>query len=182
MSNIVTFPDERLNQIAEPVAMGERVREIIDAMWEALRQNPNGIGLAAPQIGINKRIIVARVPIKHFSATAIVKHVIINPQILDYRGERELGWEGCLSFPDKQVKIPRWPRITVVGYDARWEAQKIGAKGLVARVLQHEMDHLDGRNLAYYARLAHEAEQEAIAKKKLEEQQIELPFENSGPG
>lgn len=173
MNNIITFPDERLNQHAAEVPVGERCRELVEAMMKTLEMRVGGIGLAAPQIGVMKRVIVVRVPIRHFQHTALVKHIIINPVLVDHQGEMELGWEGCLSFPDKQVQIPRWPRIQVTGYNLQWEPIKIGAKGLVARALQHEIDHLDGRNLAYYARIADEVEQQ----RKREEQQMELSLE-----
>jgi peptide deformylase len=159
---ILTWPDPRLNGVAAPVQHGERVREIVDAMFAELDRSPTGIGLAAPQIGIMKRIIVARVPLKHFGGTNIIRHVIINPVLTWHdKGPMHLGWEGCLSFPDKQVQVPRWRRIKVEGYDQRWNHHVVGANNeLVARVLQHEMDHLDGRNLATYARIAYEIEEE----------------------
>jgi peptide deformylase len=175
---IVTWPDERLSQVAAPVEPGERVREIVDAMWAALDASADGIGLAAPQIGVMKRIIVARVLLKHFGHTTVVKHVIVNPVLtLHYdKGPMTLGWEGCLSFPGKQVQVPRWQRIQVTGQDQRGNHHVVGAKGLMARVLQHEIDHLNGRNLAYYARVAYE-----IDEAKKGEQQLELPFDGS-PG
>jgi peptide deformylase len=174
---IVTWPDPRLDEVAVPVQPGERVREIVDAMWAALDASADGIGLAAPQIGIPKRIIIARVLIKHFGHTSIVKHVIVNPVLTQHeKGPMTLGWEGCLSFPGKQVQIPRWRRIQVTGLDQRGNYLVVGAKDLVARVLQHEMDHLDGRNLAYYARTAYEIDE----ARKREEQQIKLPL--GGPG
>lgn len=192
--NIVQWPDPRLGVVCEPVPQGESCRDLIQRMFNILEMSANGIGLAAPQIGIMKRVIVARVPFKHFGGTQIIKHAFINPVLLSHQGVREEAFEGCLSFPDKEVSIPRWPRIQVGGFNAKWEWTVSGAKGLVARVLQHEMDHLDGRNLAFYAKLAYDVEQEKKRKEQLEaemahaaqaaefeEQQIELPLE-SGPG
>ena len=173
---IVTWPNPILDQVAAPVPLGERCRELVDAMLKTLESSVNGIGLAAPQIGVSKRVIVCRVPIKHFGGTAIVKHIIINPELTWWKGQMVEGWEGCLSFPDKQVSIPRYTRIQVRGYNLQWEPIVIGAKGLVARVLQHEIDHLNGKHLAYYARMAHETEQQ---RSKTEEQ-VPLSFK-AGP-
>jgi len=172
------WPDSILDQIAEPVPVGERCRELVDAMMKTLESSANGVGLAAPQIGVSKRVIVCRVPIKHFGGVHIVKHVIINPELIWWKGQMVEGWEGCLSFPDKQVLIPRYMRIQVRGYNLQWEPITVGAKGLVARVLQHEIDHLNGRHLAYYARMAHEIEE----AKKAASEQLSLSFEGGhGP-
>jgi peptide deformylase len=102
---------------------------------------------------------------------ATIRHTLINPEVIWHGGELAMGWEGCLSFPAerpgtfRQVLVPRYPRIKVRGYTVKWEPVTIGAKGLVARALQHEIDHLNGRTLATYARMAHEVQkqQEAAA-------------------
>lgn len=169
MSNIVTWPDPRLEQVCEPVPHGERCRELVEALFAELERHPTGVGLAAPQLGVMKRVIVVRVPIVHFQTRGLVKHHIINPVIVWHNPRDKMveAWEGCLSFPDKQVSIPRWRHIKVQGFNLRWEPIEIGAKNLVARVIQHEVDHLDGRTLAHYARIAHEVEQE---RRKAEEQ------------
>lgn len=172
-SQIVQWPDPRLGVTCEPVPHGESCRDLVERMFAVLEASSNGVGLAAPQLGIMKRVIVARVPVKHFAGTTLVKHAIINPVLTWAKGTMELGWEGCLSFPDKQVQIPRWPRIQIQGYNLRWEHTTIGAKGLVARVLQHELDHLDGKTLAYYAKLAYDIEQER------KQQALELPVNAS---
>lgn len=177
--NIIQWPDERLSQVCAPVEHGERCRELVDGMLATLEASGNGIGLAAPQVGVMKRVIVVRVPHKHFGGTQIVKHVIINPQIFAHQGEMVEGWEGCLSFPDHQVSVPRWPRIQVVGYDLRWEPIKIGAKGLVARAIQHEIDHLNGITIAHYARIAYE---KTLADAQEVEQQLGLFQSEGGPG
>lgn len=159
---ILTYVEhaELLEQRSEPVEHGERCRELVDAMFEAMAY-PLGIGLAAPQIGERKRIIICQVPHKKGSKlTSVTKHVIINPVITWQKGQMVLGREGCLSFPGDSVLVPRWPRITVEGFDLRWNPIKVGAKGLVARVLQHEIDHLDGVTLETYVRVAKEAFEE----------------------
>jgi peptide deformylase len=100
-----------------------------------------GIGLAAPQIGISKKLIVAGVEDK------IVK--LANPEIIFSRGHDKMA-EGCLSVPDTRVEIERYTEITVKGLDEKGEAIEMEATGLLARVLQHEIDHLNGKLIIDY--------------------------------
>lgn len=165
MSEVIKWPDPRLEQKAEPVEHGERCRELIEEMFASL--GPTGIGLAAPQLGIMKRIIVIKVPLRGLGQHQLgnfVKHAVINPTITWYKPGLQEAMESCLSFPGREVSVFRWQRITVEGFDVKWNPIKIGAKDLVARVLQHEIDHLEGRTLAFYALKAHEAEQATLAK------------------
>ena len=157
MAKVLTWPNEILTRKASPVPYGEKCRELVDSMFDAM-DYPNGIGLAAPQIGVDKRIIVVKVPaIKNGMIVAgATKHTLINPEIIWKKGQLEMGYEGCLSFPGERVAVPRWPRIKVRGFTIRWEPVTIGGKGLVARVLQHEIDHLNGITLDHYAKLAKE--------------------------
>lgn len=179
MSEIVKWPDPRLEQTAEEVPHGERCRELIEEMFAAL--GPTGIGLAAPQLGIMKRVIVIKVPLRGIGQHQLgnfVKHGIINPVITWHKEGFQEAAEGCLSFPGIEVVIPRWQRITVEGFDVKWNPIKVGAKDLVARALQHEIDHLNGRSLAYYARLAHEANEAAVKKTNEEAERLEqIPLE-----
>ena len=94
-----------------------------------------GLGLAAPQIGVAKRIFVYDV--------GEGPHALVNPKIVSTRGE-EWGVEGCLSVPGLQGEVPRAAAITVTGINENGEKVKIKADGMLARVFQHEMDHLDG--------------------------------------
>ena len=164
MTDIVKWPDPRLEQKAEPVPHGERCRELIEDMFASL--GPTGIGLAAPQIGVMKRIIVINVPLGGIGqhGTNRQKLAIINPVMTWAKPGMIEGKEGCLSFPGIEVSIPRYMRITVQGYDVRWSPMTHTARNLVARVLQHEMDHLEGRCLATYARMIDELEQARLAK------------------
>jgi len=157
MSKVLTWPNNKLTKVAKEVKHGESCRALIEAMFEAL-EYPTGIGLAAPQIGVNKRVIVINVPAMKNGKllSGSTKHAIINPVIAWKKGAMVLGPEGCLSFPGEQVIVPRWPRVKVQGFDVRWNPITIGGKGLVARVLQHEIDHLDGRTLDHYAQIAKE--------------------------
>jgi len=101
-----------------------------------------GIGLAAPQIGISKKLIVAEVGEKTIK--------LANPQILDIRGSCNMA-EGCLSIPDITVDIERPDRIIVEGLNEKGQTVEIKANGLLARVLQHEIDHLKGKLIIDYA-------------------------------
>lgn len=107
---------------------------IIEKMVDVMVAN-EGIGFAAPQIGIGKQIIVVR------SDEDIIK--LINPVILKKEGEEEAK-EGCLSLPDIYVDVKRAVYISVKGMNERWEPVIIEAEGLTARILQHEIDHLNG--------------------------------------
>ncbi len=165
MATVLKWPHEMLTKTATPVPHGEKCRDIIEAMFDAM-DFPTGIGLAAPQIGEDKRIIVIHVPAikKDRFVSGATKLSIINPEIFWKKGAMEIKPEGCLSFPGAQVMIPRWPRIKVRGFDLRWNPITIGGKGLVARVLQHEIDHLMGRTLDHYVRLAAEEGQNVVVR------------------
>ncbi len=163
MAKILEWPHEILTKVTALVEHGDKCRDLIEEMFASM-DFPNGIGLAAPQIGVNKRVIVIKVPaVKNGrNVSGATKHAIINPVITWKKGEMEIKPEGCLSFPGACVMVPRWPRIKVQGFDIRWNPITIGGKGLIARVLQHEIDHLMGRTLDHYVRLAAEAGQDVV--------------------
>ena len=165
MAKVLEWPNKMLTKVATKVPHGEKCRDLIEAMFDAM-DFPTGIGLAAPQIGEDKCIIVIKVPAskRGRSVSCATKQVIINPSIIWKKGGMEIKPEGCLSFPGAQVMVPRWPRIKVIGFDLRWNPITIGGKGLVARVLQHEIDHLMGRTLDHYVRLALEEGQDVVIK------------------
>jgi peptide deformylase len=111
------------------------IERLVRDMWDTMYDAP-GVGLAAPQLGISLRVLVA--------AYEDEKAVLINPEILKKEGE-EIGTEGCLSIPGYVGEnIRRAGRIVVKGRNEKGTAVKIAAEGWFARVLQHEMDHLDG--------------------------------------
>lgn len=103
---------------------------MIETMHEA-----NGIGLAAPQVGVSQRILVAQVEER--------LHVLINPRITKREG-KEVGTEGCLSIPGVLADVPRAARVVLKGKNRRGRGVSLDAEGLLARVIQHEVDHLDG--------------------------------------
>lgn len=134
-AKIVTYGKDVLRKTAEEVPeFNEEIRELIEVMYRGLEEF-RGLGLAAPQIGVSKRVFVYDV--------GEGKHAIINPRIVKSSGE-EAAVEGCLSIPGLQGEVPRALRVTVVGLDENGAKVKIKAEGLLARVFQHEIDHLDG--------------------------------------
>jgi peptide deformylase len=136
---IVVYPDPILKKKASPVKnIGEEelnlVREMIDFMLEN-----NGVGLAANQIGINKSVFVASPTMKREDVL-----VLFNPRIIEKRGFIE-EMEGCLSLPGISAPVKRAIAVVVEGLDLNGEKQRIKATGLLARIIQHEVDHLNGK-------------------------------------
>lgn len=136
---ILHYPDPRLRRRAEPVAhVDARIRTVVDDMVETMYQAP-GIGLAAPQIDVLKRIIVIDT-----SETKDDLHVFINPEIVSRDGEQTLE-EGCLSVPGIYDNVTRAQRITVRALDREGQSFELEASGLLATCVQHEIDHLNGK-------------------------------------
>jgi peptide deformylase len=134
------YPDPVLRIAADPVGdVDGDVKRLVERMSEVMRQ-AHGVGLAAPQLGILRRILVYRV-----SSDGEI-HALINPELRERSEETESDTEGCLSLlgGDLQVPVERHVRIVVVAVDADGNEVEIDAEGLEARVIQHEIDHLDG--------------------------------------
>ena len=112
------------------------VQRLIDNMIETMRQ-ANGVGLAAPQVGVPLRVIVVQMPGEE-------PIVLINPEIVKRTGEQEVT-EGCLSVPGYYGEIRRSAGVTVRGKDRRGKVIRIRAESLMAEALEHEIDHLDGK-------------------------------------
>ena len=144
---ILRMGDARLLRVAEPVTAFDtpELHALVADMFETMRA-ANGAGLAAPQIGVNLRVVVfgfdsnPRYP----DADAVPATVLINPEIHLIPGEFEEGWEGCLSVPGMRGVVNRHARLTYSGYDQYGERFERAAEGFHARVVQHECDHLDG--------------------------------------
>ena len=117
------------------------VTDMVDTMHDA-----RGIGLAAPQIAESLRVIVFIVPPQQDDSddTAVSVQVLINPEFEPVDAEMEHGWEGCLSIPGLRGDVPRHARIRYRGIDAAGNRVEREATGIEARVVQHEVDHLDG--------------------------------------
>jgi peptide deformylase len=138
--HICTYPEEILRQRAEPITeIDEEVVKLVDHMAETMYSAP-GIGLAATQVGVAKQVLVADIAPRRPESELIV---LINPEIVAAEGE-VIFEEGCLSVPDYQAEVKRNERITVRGLNLKGEEVEIEAEGLLAIVLQHEIDHLNG--------------------------------------
>ena len=128
--------DSVLRQKARRVSsIDKSVQRLIDDMIETMHHS-NGVGLAAPQIGVPLRVIVVQMPDEEPIA-------IVNPEIVKRSGEREVA-EACLSVPGYGGEIKRSLSVTVKGLDRQGKALRIKANGLLAQALEHEIDHLDG--------------------------------------
>ncbi len=129
--------DEILRKKAREVDdVNDRIKEILNDMVDTLHKY-NGVGLAGPQIGILKRIIV----IDLYDGKEPLK--LVNPKIIKQKGEQEVE-EGCLSFPNKFAKIIRPAEVVIEALNEKGKKIKITGKGLLAQALSHEIDHLDG--------------------------------------
>ena len=137
MLPICHFPEDSvLRQKAKKISrIDSSVQRLIDNMIETMHQ-ANGVGLAAPQVGLSLRVIVVQMPGEEPIA-------LINPEIVKRTGEQEVT-EACLSVPGYYGEIKRSAEVTVKGKDRRGKAVRIKATGLMAEALEHEMDHLNG--------------------------------------
>lgn len=129
--------DEILRKKSREVEeVNDKIREILDDMVETLHHY-NGVGLAGPQIGILKRLVV----IDLYDDKGPMK--LVNPKIIKQDGEQEVE-EGCLSFPNEFAKIVRPAKVTIEALDENGKKIKIKGEGLLAQAIAHELDHLDG--------------------------------------
>jgi len=139
---IVKYPEPVLSQPGEPVTeFNAELRKFVDDLFETTYAS-QGIGLAAPQVGVSKRITVIDLSMGKVPKD---KLVLINPEIEVMGAEIEGGWEGCLSVPGLRGFVERPFHIRYSGHDLDGRAVSRTAKGFHARVVQHECDHLDGR-------------------------------------
>lgn len=134
--NIREIGDEVLNKKCKEVKeMTPRIRELIGDMLETMYE-ANGVGLAAPQVGVLKRIVV-------IDATGEDPHILINPRIVESSGE-QTGQEGCLSVPGKTGVVTRPEYVKAVALDVNMKPVELEGTELLARAICHELDHLDG--------------------------------------
>lgn len=140
--NLVYYPDPVLLSVGRPVAEGEfddRLRQTIDDMF-ATMYKAEGVGLAAPQVGISSRFFVMDVPLEEGGS---VKAAFINPEIVHIEGE-QIGDEGCLSFPGLYQQVKREMRVIVRAHDVTGQRFEMDLTDLAARCVLHETDHCDG--------------------------------------
>ena len=139
---ILIAPDPRLNVIAEPVdKVDGEIRKLMDDMLETMYAAP-GIGLAAPQVGISKRVLV--IDLAAASSTPAPLQ-IVNPEFVWVSDEQKSTEEGCLSLPNQFAEVRRPARACVQYTDRNGVTQEITVSEALSACLQHEMDHLDGR-------------------------------------
>jgi methionyl-tRNA formyltransferase len=143
---LITLPDARLRQVAAPIVFAAdgpdvgraHLQRLVITMIEVMGQH-DGIGLAAPQLGQPLRVIVV-----HRSVAGPGPRVLFNPVLTREDGAPVLGREGCLSVPGYTGMVARAPRVVAAYQDQDGIAGLVEARGMYARVLQHEIDHLDG--------------------------------------
>jgi peptide deformylase len=166
LRNVVTLPDPVLRRKARPVtAFDKNLQTLIDDMIQTMRAAP-GVGLAAPQVGVSERLIVVEYaeppelpeapegaePAPDAEAESVepvpeVKpklYVVANPVIMKASSETVLGVEGCLSIPGLVGEVERYASIQVKGLNRRGQVMKVKADGWLARIFQHEIDHING--------------------------------------
>lgn len=140
---ILRYPDPRLKQVSAPVTgFDGALRELLQDLEDSMRAGPGSVGIAAPQIGVLRRVAVVDV-----SARAGVSHHgclrLVNPEIVARAGEVQ-GREGCMSVPDYTGNVPRAATIRLRWQDGDGAWQECECEGYEARAVQHELDHLDG--------------------------------------
>ena len=140
---IITYPDTRLKQIAEPVdSFDQQLRDFITELEQTMRAGPGGVGIAAPQVGYGKQIVIVDVSSKP-KASSHGRMILVNPELTHWEG-LALGREGCMSVPDYTGNVIRAERISVQALDEFGQQQQFDCEGFEARAVQHEIDHLQG--------------------------------------
>lgn len=131
--------DEILKKVSRPVEeIDEKIQVLIDDMIDTMHKF-NGVGLAAVQVGVLKRVVVIHIDYDNEEPI-----ILINPEILREKGAQTVD-EGCLSFPNKFAKVIRPEEVTVEALDRNGKKIKITGKGLLAQAISHEVDHLNGK-------------------------------------
>ncbi len=157
MLSIVQSPDPVLNTVCEPCEIGDKsLKRLARQMVQAMYKN-SGVGLAAPQVGVSKRLIVVDCDESEEPNPLIM----VNPQLMETKGDPIEDEEGCLSCPGISVPISRPPWARVRYYDLDGELWEVEGDGLLGRCLQHEIDHLDG--ITMFERCAPEHRIKALA-------------------
>ena len=141
LRDIIVLPDKRLRQVSDPVqAVDAEVRALVDDMFETMYKAP-GVGLAAIQVGVAKRVVTVDTAKKDEPKQP---QVFVNPEVVWTSDEKGTYEEGCLSIPEyyEDVERPTQVKVRFMGLDGK--TQEVEANGLLATVLQHEIDHING--------------------------------------
>ena len=155
------YPDPALRNAATAVAeVDDEVQQLAERMLDVM-ERAHGVGLAAPQLGILRRILVYR------ASDEDEPKVLINPELVERSDETEVGTEGCLSLLGGELQVPvaRHLRVRVSGRDVSGDAVDLDAEGFEARVIQHEIDHLDG--ILIFDRAEDQERREALRELRL---------------
>ncbi len=155
IKKIRIYPDSVLRERAEDVKKFLEAEKILADMWETM-YNFGGIGLAAPQIGLTKRVFVGEVDNRRV--------ILVNPRIIYKEGEESME-EGCLSLPKIFLPVKRAYYVEVEGQDEKGKSIIVKAEGLLARVIQHEFDHLEGVLIIDYTKPSKRVKLEKDLKK-----------------
>jgi peptide deformylase len=144
---VLRMGDPRLLEISLPVKEfnSNALKDLLSDMRDTMA-HLNGAGLAAPQIGVLQRVVIFGVQSnpRYPGMEPVPDTVLINPKLTPLSGEEEEGWEGCLSVPGMRGWVPRFSRLRYGGFDERGNFFERTVEGFHARVVQHEVDHLDG--------------------------------------
>lgn len=146
---IVGLGNPTLRKVAQPIDKDyPNLQQLIADMYETMYA-ADGVGLAAPQIDLSIRLVVIGFrPYDEKTETygpVSEEHTLINPEILEYKGEKQYFNEGCLSIPDIHEDVLRTEAVVVRWYDEKWQLHEEELHGMFARVAQHEIDHLEGK-------------------------------------
>ncbi|MBQ6068172.1 MAG: peptide deformylase [Bacteroidales bacterium] len=146
---IVGLGNPTLRKVAQPIDKDyPNLQQLISDMYETMYA-ADGVGLAAPQIDLSIRLVVIGFrPYDEKTDTygpVSEEHTLINPEILEYKGEKQYFNEGCLSIPDIHEDVLRTEAVVVRWYDEKWQLHEEELHGMFARVAQHEIDHLEGK-------------------------------------
>ena len=144
LRRIITVPNPILRRKAHKITVFDNdLQRLVEDMVETLRAEP-GVGLAAPQIAVSSRVIVVEFGDEEDEEKPKKLYKVINPEIVEASEEKVPGAEGCLSVPGWVGEVDRHLQVTVKGFNLKGKPVKIKAKGWLARIFQHEIDHLDG--------------------------------------
>ncbi len=158
---ILTYPDPKLKKKSAPVEkIDKEIEKLLDDMAETMSDAP-GVGLAAPQVGINLRVVVIDVSARQQDSPGLIE--LINPVIISTEGV-QIEEEGCLSIPGFSSEVKRKAKVKVQGLDRKGKLFEYEGTGLLARAFQHEIDHIDG--ILYIGRLSRLKRE--LLKKKIE--------------
>ncbi|MHB1354612.1 MAG: peptide deformylase [Anaerolineae bacterium] len=144
---ILTAENPLLRQKSKKVnRFGDALRQLVSDLFDTLHA-ANGLGLAAPQIGVLQRVFIVELAAEYdekgIETTPLERYTLINPEFIRMRGEEEME-EGCLSVPGYRGKVKRATEVTIKGYDLHGKEIRIRADDLLAHAFQHEYDHLEG--------------------------------------